>query len=73
MTAIGAGIGNNAAHEVAHQILLAHSGMDDSSTSTYNGADCNGDSAPWVYGIGSIHWEEVTGNALRNALGAGPH
>lgn len=71
MKAIGSGIGNNAAHEMAHQFLLGASGMDDSSTNTYNGLACEGDTAAWVYGIGPIQWEEVTATALKNALGAG--
>lgn len=71
MKAIGAGIGNNAAHELVHQFLLDHYGMDNSSTNTYNGRDCNGATARWVYGIGPIRWEDVTANALKNSLGAG--
>src|SRR5271165_1131129 len=73
MKAIGAGIGNNAAHEIAQQFLGSASGMDDSSTNTYNGAGCDGSKAPWVYGIGTIHWENVTANALANKLGSGWH
>jgi hypothetical protein len=73
MDAIGAGIGNNAAHELAHQFLLKKYGMDDSSTNTYNGADCNGATAPWVYGIGPINWEGVAAGALKNSLGTGYH
>jgi hypothetical protein len=71
MKAIGAGIGNNAAHEVAHQFLLAGYGMDDASTNTYNGQGCDGGRAPWVYGFGPISWESVTANALQSALGGG--
>jgi hypothetical protein len=71
MKAIGSGIGNNAAHELAHQFLLSHYGMDDSSTNTYNGKDCNGDTAPWVYGIGTIGWQDIMGTALQNSLGSG--
>lgn len=70
MKAIGAGIGNNAAHELVHQFFQKHNGMDDSSTNTYNGKDCNGDTARWVYGIGPIGWEDVTANALKTTLNA---
>jgi hypothetical protein len=73
MKAIGTGIGNNAAHEIAHQFLLELYGMDDNSKNTYNGQGCNGATASWTYGIGSIQWESVTANALKNALGAGWH
>jgi hypothetical protein len=73
MKAIGAGVGNNAAHELAHQFLLSSSGMDDTSKNTYNGRDCDGDTAPWVYGIGAIGWETVTNGVLQKALGAGWH
>jgi hypothetical protein len=71
MKAIGAGIGNNAAHELAHQFLLYRYGMDDQSTSTYNSKDCEGDKAPWVYGFEPIHWGTVTAEALKKALGSG--
>lgn len=71
MSAIGSGIGNNAAHELAHQFLLSHSGMDDTSTGTYNGRECDGDEAPWVYGLAPIVWGDATANALRIKLGAG--
>ena len=47
--------------------------MDDSSKNTYNGKDCNGDTAPWTYGIGPISWEDITAEALKTALGAGWH
>jgi hypothetical protein len=70
--AIGAGIGNNAAHELAHQFLLASYGMDDASTNTYNSAQCEGDSAPWVYGLAPIHWGTSTAEALKIKLDARP-
>ena len=62
---------NTAAHEVAHQFLLAGYGMDDASTNTYNGQGCDGGRAPWVYGFWPISWESVTANALQSALGGG--
>jgi hypothetical protein len=71
MKAIGAGIGNNAAHELGHQFFLLKSGMDDSSKNTYNGQGCNGDKAPWVYGKGPIKWEDITDRAWQKALGVG--
>jgi hypothetical protein len=73
MKAIGTGIGNNAAHEVGHQFFLQGSGMDDSSTHTYNGQGCDGAAAPWVYGLGNIQWETVTDTAWKSALGTGWH
>ena len=73
ISAIGSGIGNNAAHELAHQFVLQRSGMDDSSTNTHNGFNCSGSTAPWVYGVGSIQWEDVTAKALAQALRAGWH
>jgi hypothetical protein len=63
LRAIGEGIGNNAAHEVGHQLVnrFAQSGkivsgidMDDTSTDTYNGGSCDGSQAPWVFtGVGA--------------------
>ena len=73
MKAIGAGIGNNAAHEIGHQFFLKGYGMDDGSTNTYNGQGCEGATAPWVYGLGPIQWEDVTASAWNNVLGAGWH
>jgi hypothetical protein len=74
MNAIGTGIGNNAAHEIGHQFFgRAGTGMDDSSTHTYNGQGCQGDVAPWVYGTGPIGWEGVTANAWKNRLSGGWH
>lgn len=73
INAIGAGIGNTAAHEIAHQFFLTASGMDDSSTHTYNGIGCDGENAPWQYGRGEIHWGSVTANAWKSTLGTGWH
>jgi len=73
MMAIGTGIGNNAAHEIAHQFFLAKNGMDDTSQDTYNGQSCRGDMSPWVYGIGMIQWEGIAADALKKELGAGWH
>jgi hypothetical protein len=48
LTAIGEGIGNNAAHEIAHQLvnrflasgsIISGMDLDDNSTDTYNGGD----------------------------------
>jgi len=83
LLAIGEGIGNNAAHEIAHQLatayrtsekLISGMGLDDSSIDTYNGAECLGDKAPWVYtGIGTdgvpIHWGTSADQSLTNILG----
>ena len=69
--AIGSGIGINAAHEMAHQFLLRTDGM--SSINTYNGLSCDGSTARWVYGLGPIRWEDTTGKALKDKLGAGWH
>jgi hypothetical protein len=73
MKAIGVGIGNDAAHEIAHQFLSSGYGMDDNSLNTYNGADCKGASARWIYGFGPIQWGNVTDNALKNSLKTGWH
>jgi hypothetical protein len=73
MRAIGTGIGNNAAHEIGHQFSLQGSGMDDTSTHTYNGQGCGGATAPWTYGLGNIQWEMVTDTAWKSVLGAGWH
>jgi hypothetical protein len=73
MKAIGTGIGNTAAHEIAHQFFLTGHGMDDSSTHTYNGQGCGGDTAPWAYGIGAIDWEAVTAQAWTSILKRGWH
>lgn len=55
--AIGSGIGNIAAHEIAHQYFLALYGMDDTSLNTYNGGDCEGG---WNFGLGAISWGSTT-------------
>ncbi len=54
MIAIGAGIGNNGAHEIGHQFFLDGHGMDDSSKNTYNGQGCDGEKSRCVYGFGPI-------------------
>jgi hypothetical protein len=85
VAAIGEGVGNNAAHEIAHQLVNARSkpgniinqmDLDDASTDTYNGMACDY-TAPWVYtGIGgpdgttSIHWESDAAQSLKNLFGA---
>jgi hypothetical protein len=80
IAAIGAGIGNNAAHEIAHQFFQDTSGMDDNSIGTYNGQGCDGSRDPWVYtGLGTdknktpIHWEDITDKAWKKTLGNGWH
>jgi hypothetical protein len=83
LEATGEAIGNNAAHEIAHELsnafpkkIVGGMGLDDSSIDTYNSGSCDGSIAPWVYtGVGTdgqtpIHWE--SGNAdtsLANILG----
>ncbi len=79
LQSIGEGIGNNAAHEIAHQLksrsgqLVA--GMDDNSTDTYNSGGCSGAKAPWVFtGVGTdgttpIHWGTISDQSLTNILG----
>lgn len=75
MRAIGAGIGNTAAHETGHQFFLNGYGMEDSSTNTYNGAaGCDPTTAGgYFYGFGPISWEPVTANAWKTTLGTGWH
>jgi hypothetical protein len=75
MKAIGTGIGNTAAHEVGHQYFLNGYGMEDSSTSTYNGAaGCDPRTAGgWNYGFGAVSWEALTADAWKNILGRGWH
>lgn len=70
---IGTGIGNNAAHEIAHQFLVGSYGMDDNSTYTYNGQGCDGALSPWVYSGSGIHWESITAGALTQNLVGGWH
>jgi hypothetical protein len=87
LQAIGEGIGNNAAHEIAHQLKNLFSrfpvvngmGMDDSSIDTYNGSGCDGSKQPWVYtGFGTdanktpIHWGDAADQSLMNILGRKP-
>jgi hypothetical protein len=82
LTAIGEGIGNNAAHEIAHQLvnrflasgsIISGIDLDDNSTDTYNGGDCFGNTAPWVFtGVGAggtpIHWSNNAAQSLTNIL-----
>jgi IPT/TIG domain/Glucodextranase, domain B/Bacterial Ig-like domain (group 2) len=83
LAALGEGIGNNAAHEIAHELVNAGSisgkivklmDLDDSSLDTYNGADCSGSNAPWVYtgkdanGV-PIHWETDAVTSFKNVFG----
>src|SRR2546430_6887606 len=64
LQAIGEGIGNNAAHEIVHQlknrflntgkIVGAGLWMDDNSTDTYSCISCGGSITPRVYtGVGT--------------------
>ena len=84
LQAIGEGVGNNAAHEIGHQLTTGFSasgevvggmGLDDGSVNTYNGANCAGGSAPWVFtGVGTdgqtpIHWGTNADQSLTNILG----
>ncbi len=85
LQAIGEGIGNNAAHEIMHQLrnrflpsgkVVPGAWMDDDSINTYNGESCDGSKAPWVYtgvgpdGITAIHWEKDNADVtLTNILG----
>lgn len=76
--AIGEGIGNNAAHEVGHQLVIeftrfqkivAGMDMDDNSLGTYNGGSCTD---PAVFtGLGAdghtpIHWSGNADQSLVN-------
>lgn len=70
--ATGMGMGNNAAHEVAHQLKVG--GLHDGSLNTYNGAECNGTTNPWVYtSYGPdqvpIHWGATSDQNLKRLLG----
>ncbi len=80
--AVGEGVGNNAAHEIAHQLsntflssgkIIHGMDLDDSSHDTYNASDCHGATAPWVYtgsdGTSPIHWESDADRSLLNILG----
>lgn len=77
---IGEGIGNNSAHEIAHQLVNAYGAsgkivglmdLDDNSTDTYNGGSCED---PAVFkGVDnnnkSIYWEGDAAQSLTNVLG----
>jgi outer membrane protein assembly factor BamB len=84
LLAIGQGIGNNAAHEIAHQFSnYAHftrkgyvvADLDDSSLDTYNGGTCDGGKNPGIFtgvaadGVTKIHWETTAAQSLENILG----
>ncbi|MGC2552667.1 MAG: hypothetical protein WA437_20565 [Candidatus Sulfotelmatobacter sp.] len=82
LQAIGEGIGNNSAHEIAHQLTNAFSssgkviggmGLDDNSVDTYNGGQCDGEAAPWVFtsvnGQQPISWGSAAVQSLTNILG----
>lgn len=75
MKSIGVGIGNTAAHEIAHQFFQNDSGMEDSSLNTYNAAPgCDPRTkGGWLYGSGPISWEAVTADALKKMLSGGWH
>jgi hypothetical protein len=78
---LGEAIGNNAAHEIAHQLVNRLStsglivngmGLDDGSIDTYNGGNCND---PSVFtgvsadGQTAIHWGSAADTSLANILG----
>ena len=83
LQSIGEGIGNNAAHELGHQLVnrfaastkvVGGMGMDDQTADTYNGGACTD---PAVFtGIGTdgtpIHWEANAKQSLTNILGTRP-
>jgi hypothetical protein len=71
LRAIGTGIGNNAAHEVGHQLRLK--GMDDSSVGTYNAGECSGAADPSIYtGVtpqgNPIKWEDQSAQSLHKII-----
>jgi len=79
--AIGKGIGNNAAHEVGHQLvnqfnptgkIVSRMDMDDNSVGTYNGGSC-GDTAVFTGvsadGTTAIHWSGNADSSLLNVFG----
>jgi hypothetical protein len=72
--AIGAGIGNNAAHEIGHQLGVAG---DDDSINTYNSGSCDGSKAPWVFtsvgpdGKTPISWEGKSAESLQSIVSPG--
>jgi hypothetical protein len=78
---LGEAIGNNAAHEIAHQLVnrwsasgkvIGGMGLHDGSVDTYNGASCND---PSVFtgvstdGKTPIHWGSDADASLTNILG----
>jgi hypothetical protein len=82
LAAIGEGLGNNAAHEIAHQLVNAFGasgkvvngmGLHDDSTDTYNGGSCQEPENPWVFtsyynGV-PISWGADAVTSLTNILG----
>ena len=81
---LGEGIGNNAAHEVAHQLVTTFGAsgkivngmdLDNNSLGTYNGGSCQD---PAVFtGIGAdgktpIYWDNNAATSLMNLFGAHP-
>jgi hypothetical protein len=80
--AIGRGIGNISAHEIAHQFLVnccgmdAYTSLDPNAAGTYNNGDADGGNEPATYtgfgqnGLG-IHWETTTLWALHACLSSG--
>src|SRR5262249_17902800 len=81
---LGEGIGNNAAHEIAHQLVTAFGAsgkivnlmdLDNDSLDTYNGGSC---ADPAVFtGIGAdgktpIHWDNNAATSLMNLFGPHP-
>jgi Glucodextranase, domain B/IPT/TIG domain/PQQ-like domain len=81
---IGEGIGNNGAHEIAHQLVTRYitsgkivggMGLDDNSIVTYNGKGCSGLDQPWNYtgisadGKTGIHWGADAVTSLTNIYG----
>jgi hypothetical protein len=74
--AIGEGVGNSAAHEIAHQLVGQYSGLvvngmdlDDDSLGTYNGIDCSGTTNPAWYTGSGIHWSQDAITSLMNIFG----
>ena len=81
LSALGEAIGNNAAHEIAHQLNNVPSalrnglvvlGLDDGSVDTYNGAVCTD---PSVFtgvsadGKTPFHWGSDSDQSLQHILG----
>jgi hypothetical protein len=81
--AIGRGIGNVAAHEIAHQFLVfcctmdANPKIDLNARGTYNATGCNGqvDPSPWTghwpVPLIQLHWEKPAQDALDQCLSGG--